>query len=88
MKFTEFEYKRPEFEVFKADFEKLLVDFETADSAEKQNEIMKAFNNLRRTFDTMSTLCSIRYDVNTEDKFYEADRNILIRQVLYFRNLL
>jgi M3 family oligoendopeptidase len=74
LKFTEFEYKRPEFEVFKADFEKLLVDFETADSAEKQNEIMKAFNNLRRTFDTMSTLCSIRYDVNTEDKFYEAEQ--------------
>jgi M3 family oligoendopeptidase len=87
LKFTEFEYKRPDFDVFQADFEKLLTDFEAAETAEKQNEIMKAINDHRRTADTMESLCHIRYDVDTTDKFYEAEQEYFDQTQPLFQEL-
>ncbi|HPJ87815.1 MAG TPA: M3 family oligoendopeptidase [Thermotogota bacterium] len=87
MKFTEFGYKRPDFDTYKMDFEKLLADFEVAETAEKQNAIMKELNDLRRTVETMGTLCHIRYDVNTEDKFYEAEQEYFDQTQPLFQEL-
>jgi len=87
LKFTEFGYKRPDFDTYKMDFEKLLADFEVAETAEKQNAIMKELNDLRRTVETMGTLCHIRYDVNTEDKFYEAEQEYFDQTQPLFQEL-
>ena len=74
MKFSNIEYKRPDIDAFKTQFKKLLSDFNSADSFEAQDEIMKEMNEIRKEFQTMSTLANIKYSINTLDKQFEEEQ--------------
>ncbi len=73
MKFSDFEYSRPEIEKLSKKFDELLLQFEHAGSAEEQSRLMDAIGELRSEFDSMYNICSIRHTVNTTDKFYEKE---------------
>ncbi len=75
MKFSEFEYKRPEIEGFKQDFEIALKNFENGDSLEAQDEALREISRLREEFGTMWNICLIRHTSNTKDEFYEAENS-------------
>lgn len=78
-KFKDFKYERPDFDLLKNKFESLLSDFNNANSADEQYNFLKEVNGLRNSFATMSTISSIRYTINTKDKFYSDEHDYFDR---------
>lgn len=75
MKFSEYQYKRPDMKEFEQAFISLLKKFEQADSYEKQNEAMSEIVNLRNEFESMMTICSIRHSIDTNDEYYKDEND-------------
>lgn len=75
MNFNQFEYIKPDFEKFKIEFEKLINDLEKSDNFNIFDEVLIKIIDLRKDFETMQTIASIRYSINTLDKFYEQQQN-------------
>lgn len=73
MKFKDFQYQRPDVEAIKAKYVQVMADFKAASSAQTQAEIIKQVFSLVDEVDTMAQLVSIRYSLNTQDPFYEAE---------------
>ena len=77
MNFGEMRYERPDVGRFETGIDNLLESFRSGSKVEK----LRAIGNInlrRRNFETMNTLAYIRYTLNTEDPFYEEERNFLI----------
>lgn len=72
--FKDYHYVRPDLEKVKQKFEETIAilsdDNPKIDSVKAIDEL----NKVRAHFDTMSTLCSIRNSINTQDPFYETER--------------
>lgn len=75
MKFNEFKYERPNYEQVKVEFEKLVKDIQQATKYEDLKKYINELNKLRNHIQTMSTLVSIRYSINTTDDFYEKEKD-------------
>lgn len=75
MKFNDYEYKRPDVDKFKLEFTERLDKLKSAISAEEQMEHIKELNDLRSDFETMNSIASIKYTLNTADKFFEEEHN-------------
>ena len=75
MKFNEITYIRPDLDSYVASFEIQVKYFREAGSADKADEAMQEIYRLRRHFDTMLNICSVRHTINTSDPFYEAEQN-------------
>ncbi len=75
MKFSEFEYKRPDINEFQTKFKDLLEIFDTAENVEIQEAIIKDINNLRSEFWTQGSIARIRYSIDTTDKEYETEQD-------------
>lgn len=73
VKFEDFEYRRPDVTSFRREFQSLLSEFESASCADEQYEILLKLNILRDEFNTMRSISSIRYTINTNDKFYSDE---------------
>ncbi len=74
MKFSEIIYKRPDIKTLREKFNQLLDIYETADDFEIQNAIMKDINSLRMEFESMNTLSSIHYSIDTDNDKNEAEQ--------------
>ncbi|QZY53985.1 M3 family oligoendopeptidase [Crassaminicella profunda] len=74
MKFTEYEYKRPNIKTFEEQFNQLLNDFIKAKNYKEQDELMSKINTLRNEFESMEQIAYIRHTINTEDKVYEEEQ--------------
>lgn len=74
-KFKDFRYERPDINSFEEKFNSKLKDFENAESAAEQYDIIIQINELRNYFDSMRSIASIRYTINTEDKFYNSEHD-------------
>lgn len=75
MKFTEFKYERPDFELTKASLEMLLFKLEHSENGEDFMDNFNKINKIRNHVNTMVTLCSIRYSINTKDEFYSKEND-------------
>ena len=75
MKFSEIQYRRPDVAALETKFQHLLSIFETADSFEEQDALMKDINVLRMEFQTMGTLASIHYSIDTTSKENEDEQD-------------
>lgn len=75
MKFSDFTYKRPSVETFKNTFIEELQTFQNAKTFEAQKEAILAINTLRSDFDSMCSLASVRYSIDTKDSFYEGEND-------------
>ncbi|MBS1518837.1 MAG: M3 family oligoendopeptidase [Bacteroidetes bacterium] len=75
LKFSEFEYKRPDIESIKKDFNELIEEFNKAQSAQDQYLVLKKITELRKDYDSMNRIASIRYTIDTSDKFYEEEHD-------------
>ena len=73
--FKEFEYKRPDLEQMKEQFAVLLVEFKAAQSVEEQSEVIEKLNAIRNTFSTMANIVYIRASIDTNDEFYQKERD-------------
>ncbi|MFN8287633.1 MAG: M3 family oligoendopeptidase [Chitinophagales bacterium] len=74
MKFSEMKYKRPDISEIEKRFNELLVKFESAQSAENQTETLAEINELKKDFQTYSSLASVRNSINTQDVYYEKEQ--------------
>ncbi|MDF2535256.1 MAG: oligoendopeptidase, partial [Bacillales bacterium] len=75
MKFQDFQYVRPSMDTWKITFDAKLEDFKNAENLEAQVKAMDEINVLRNSMDTMKTLCSIRYTIDSTDEFYTAEQD-------------
>ncbi len=75
MKFSEYKYIRPDFQSNKNEFENLLNQINDNSSFETELEIIKKINKIRNNIDTMANIAHIRHTINTEDKFYDDEKN-------------
>ena len=74
LKFEEFEYKRPDMDNIKQEFHGLLEQFRSAESFEKQNGIIEKLNAIGSNYSTQSNLMYIRSSIDTNDDFYQNER--------------
>jgi len=75
MKFNAYTYERPEFDLFKKDITHLIDQLKGASSVDEVKEAIDEVSALTSSLDTMATLASIRYSIDTKDDFYEQEDN-------------
>ncbi len=74
MKFSEFKYERPDYSRIRIQFEDLVKAIENSKSYEELKKNIDEINKLRNHIESMATLVSIRYSINTADEFYEKEK--------------
>lgn len=74
MKFSEYEYQRPNLKEVQSSIEEWTRFLEKAKNDDDVLKAIEAFNDIRNHFLTAQTLVSIRYSLNTTDPFYEAEQ--------------
>ncbi|MER1998349.1 MAG: M3 family oligoendopeptidase [Lysinibacillus sp.] len=75
LKFQQFDYKRLNIEDIKQTLRRLIDEMKSASTADEQVEIIEKINKVRDTFSTQMTLVEIRASINTNDEFYQAERD-------------
>ncbi|MER2261548.1 MAG: M3 family oligoendopeptidase [Psychrobacillus sp.] len=75
--FKEYEYKRPDLQEMKTAFHSLLDKMKEASSVEEQNSIIEEINSIRNNFSTQANLVYIRASIDTNDEFYQKERDFL-----------
>lgn len=78
MKFKEMVYTRPDVEKYASRMRDLFKSFREASEVEKQISLWEEVNALRKEVSTMHTLVSIRNSINSNDEFYEKERDFWI----------
>ncbi|WP_342599721.1 M3 family oligoendopeptidase [Psychrobacillus sp. FSL H8-0483] len=73
--FQDYEYKRPNLEEGKVKFSEALAKFKQASSVEEQSATIQELNGLRNDFSTQSNLVYIRASIDTNDEFYQNERD-------------
>ncbi|MFS0689087.1 M3 family oligoendopeptidase [Sporosarcina sp. 179-K 8C2 HS] len=72
--FEEFQYKRPDMQSIKQEFNSLLEQFRSAGSFEDQNVVIEKLNAIGSNYSTQSNLMYIRSSIDTNDDFYQTER--------------
>ena len=75
IKFEDYQYARPDMDSVKEDFIRLLEDFRSASSYELQNEVIEKINAIGKDYSTMANLVYIRASIDTNDEFYQKERD-------------
>ncbi|WP_066496129.1 M3 family oligoendopeptidase [Abyssisolibacter fermentans] len=88
MKFNEMKYIRPDFEKVEKDFNNLLDQFINAKDYEEQNSLLEDINELRRNFESMGQLASIRHTIDTTDKKYDEEQEYFDHVYPMYENLI
>lgn len=88
MKFSEFQYERPDMKSLEDSFSELLERFNGANSFEEQNEVMQEINFLRSQFESMYEVANIRHTVNTLDEFYDGEINYFDENMPVYKGLI
>ncbi|RUL53610.1 M3 family oligoendopeptidase [Lysinibacillus antri] len=75
--FKDYEYERPNLEEMKKEVRSLIEQFKQADSVESQSKVIEKINDYRNDFSTQSNLVYIRASIDTNDEFYQNERDYL-----------
>lgn len=75
--FKDYEYRRPNFEEMKQQVGDLLEQFKQADTVEAQSKVIEQINAHRNNFSTQANLVYIRASIDTNDEFYQTERDHL-----------
>jgi M3 family oligoendopeptidase len=73
MKFSQFEYVRPELESVLKQSKDLLQKIEGAKTYEEARALIKKYNKMRSNIQTNLSVMSVRHTINTNDKFYDGE---------------
>lgn len=87
MKFHEMPYRRPDVEQVKSYYKQIKSDIESADSAEKQIEVIYRYAQFKKELETAVSLVGVRYSIDTTDKFYEAENDFFNENSPIFETL-
>ncbi|MDN4495199.1 M3 family oligoendopeptidase [Ureibacillus aquaedulcis] len=86
--FKEYEYKRPNLDETKDKVRELIQQFKNADSVETQSEVIEKINEYRNDFSTQANLVYVRASIDTNDEFYQKERDVLDELEPQFEELL
>ncbi|WP_248509295.1 M3 family oligoendopeptidase [Sporosarcina sp. NCCP-2222] len=75
LKFEDYQYTRPDMAEIKEQFHDLLEQFRAADSYDKQNEVIEKINAIGSDFSTQANLVYIRASIDTNDEYYQKERD-------------
>ena len=75
--FKDYEYVRPNIDEMKEQAKVLIEQFTQAETVEEQSAIIEKINEAGNNFSTMSNLVYIRASIDTNDEFYQAERDYL-----------
>lgn len=75
MKFKDFAYTRPNYEKIKTELTFINSKLRDEDDWDKIKNLIKAFNRIRNTFYTLSSIANVRYTINTKDEFYLKEKD-------------
>ena len=87
MVFKDYEYIRPDFLKVKEEFNKNIEVIKNSNNSEDVIKAVDAINKIRNDFDSMETLCSIRFSINTLDEFYSKENDWFDENSAYFHEL-
>ena len=73
--FKDYTYTRPNMDELKVAVTALIEQFKAADTVEAQSEVIEQINKHRNSFSTMANLVYIRASIDTNDEFYQAERD-------------
>ena len=73
VKFPEMPYERPDVEAAKQFLSDAAARLEAAESFETADAVFVEVDERSSVLNTMFTISHIRHDINTEDKFYDAE---------------
>lgn len=74
MKFNEYHYERPNIQEIKAQYQEQISKIKDGQDKDTIIQAIQACQAIQRRVVTLSTLCSIRNSINTQDKFYEEEQ--------------
>ncbi|MBO4679928.1 MAG: M3 family oligoendopeptidase [Lachnospiraceae bacterium] len=74
MKFSQMPYERADFDKLREELVKLTEEMKNAKSGKEAFEINQKVTKAFEHAHTMSTICHIRHDIDTADKFYETEQ--------------
>jgi len=77
MIFKDFHYCRPNIEEIKKDILILIDNMKLAKSKEEQSVAIEKINKIRSNFSTMANLVYIRASIDTNDEFYQKERDYM-----------
>ncbi|MEG0163903.1 M3 family oligoendopeptidase [Anaerorhabdus sp.] len=75
MKFKEFKYERPDYDQVKGQLDTLQNELKECSDVNSFMEIFDKINQIRSHVQTMASLSSTRYSINTADEFYEKEND-------------
>ncbi|QTD41465.1 M3 family oligoendopeptidase [Sporosarcina sp. Te-1] len=75
LKFEDYQYTRPDMGQIKEQFHDLLEQFRSAESYDKQNDVIEKINAIGSDFSTQANLVYIRASIDTNDEFYQKERD-------------
>lgn len=75
--FSEYQYTRPNIEQIKISYLQEVERFKKASTAEVQDDAMKKINEIAKDFSTQANLAYIRASIDTNDTFYQAERDFI-----------
>lgn len=78
--FDEYQYSRPDIADIKEDIKALLEKFTAAQSVEEQSVSIDDINTIRNRYSTMENLVYIRASIDTNDTYYQEERDFLDEQ--------
>lgn len=87
MKFSEFKYERPNYEKYKEVFIEFIKNIHDSSTYKEQKKYIENINKLRNNIETMQTICSIRNSINTEDEFYDIEKNYWDEYLPFYEEL-
>lgn len=87
MKFTDYTYERPDYELYKKDYLQLVDTLKEAQSLDEVKDVIDSISELTSSLDTMGTLASIRYSIDTKDVFYSEEDNYWNEYSPYYQEL-
>lgn len=87
MKFSNMPYERVDFEQVEKELNGLIEEFEQAQSGEEQFAVHEKFYRLNDRVSTLYTIAHIRFDIDTSDKFYEAEKQFYDEKLPIYSNL-
>ncbi|MPQ44679.1 M3 family oligoendopeptidase [Clostridium tarantellae] len=74
MKFKDFVYERPNYEQVSYEINSLIQKLEKEEKWDNAKNIISNINSIRNRVNTMLNIANVRYTINTEDKFYEKEK--------------
>ncbi len=75
VKFSQFVYKRPNLNEIQNELKEKIEELKKAKNLQTARESVRKINRIRDSFSTASSICMIRFCMNTKDEFYKKEKD-------------